>query len=253
MSKQRMSILLMTLIMPFAFAHAQLEGTYEVIVKKQQEKKNSRWTLEEWLALKERNRWMDLWLAQNSHSSFYEFFLEGRALNYGQYDSSTPEKVTNQNAYGGTFAAYAGVVGLRGGYEVLAENQSNWLGSFNIRLFGRALQDTHINLEYGLAGSALNDNDVQADFQNQFGRVSTNIYLTRSFGLEGEYSKLLPASNSSHRTFQGESSKAGIFIDFSFFRVFGNWRKDFQHIEGAGLPPIEKFKEGFGGGIRLYF
>lgn len=253
MSKLKLSTLLLFWIMPLGLAKAQLEDTYEVIVKKQQEKKTSRWTLQEWLALKERNRWTDLWLAQNSHSSFYEFFLEGRALNYGQYESSTPEKLTNQNAYGGTFAAYAGVVGLRGGYESFAENQSNWIGSFNIRLFGRALQDTHINLEYGLTGTSLTDKDAQTYFQNQFGRVSTNIYLTRSFGLEGEYSKILPASNSSHRTLQGESSKAGIFIDFSFLRVFGNWRKDFRHIDGGGLPRLEEFKEGFGGGIRLYF
>lgn len=230
-------------------AKAQLEGTYEVVVKKQQEKKNSRWTLAEWLALKERNRWMDLWLAQNSHSSFYEFYLEGRALNYGQYESSKPENISNRNAYGGTFAAYAGVVGLRGGYETRAEDQSNWVGSFNIRLFGRALQDTHINLEYGLTGTTLKEEA----FQNQFGAVSTNVYLTRSFGLEGVYSKILPAQSSTHRTLHGESSKAGVFIDFGFLRVFGNWRKDFQHIEGADLPTLEEFREGFGGGIRLYF
>lgn len=224
---------------------AQLEGTYEVIVRKQEEKRNSRWTLAEWLALKERNRWMDLWLAQNSRTSYYEFYLEGRALNYGRYESSHPDDIVNRNAYGGTFAAYAGVVGLRGGYDAIDENQSTWFGSLNIRLFGRALQDTHINLEYGLTG--------QDSFRNQFGAVSANLYLTRSFGLEGAYSKILPGQDEKHRSLEGESSRAGIFIDFGFLRVFGNWQKDFRHVEGAALPTREQFREGFGGGLRLYF
>src|SRR5690606_27714703 len=131
---------------------ARFEGTYEIAVKKQEQKKASRWSLNDWLAQKERNRLMDLWLAKNSHQSFYEFFLEARSLNYGQYESSTPSSMVNRNSYSGAVAAYAGVAGLRAEFESDTESRSAWSGSINLRLFGRALQDTHINLEYGLRG-----------------------------------------------------------------------------------------------------
>ena len=239
-------------------ALAELEGTYEVAVKKQQQKKNSRWSLAEWMAMKERNRLMDLWLAQNSHSSLYEFFLETQGINYGQYESSTPSNITNRNAYGGTLAAYAGVAGLRGGYEGDTESRTTWHGSFNIRLLGRALQDTHLNLEYGLRGTTIAPPSTQPtaqpeNFQNQFGAVSLNLYLTKAFGVEGAYRKILPAENDRKRTLQGESSQAGIFIDFGLLRVFGSWRKEFHQFDGGGLPNIGEFREGFGGGLRFYF
>ena len=70
-----------------ARSQSTVEGTYEVTVnKKQEEKTKARWTLAEWLAQKQRNQMMDLWLAQNSHSSPYEGFIEGQAINYNESD-----------------------------------------------------------------------------------------------------------------------------------------------------------------------
>lgn len=239
----------------FNLAQAQLEGTYEVAIKKQEQKKTARWSLADWLATKERNRLMDLWLAQNSHQSLYEFFLDMRSVNYGSYDTSTPNVVANRNSYGGGLAAYAGVAGLRGSYESDSENRSAWTGSFNIRLLGRALQDTHINLEYGLKGLALapTANPASETFQNQFGAVSLDLYFTKHFGLEGAYRKILPAQNARGRTYQGEASEGGIFIDFGILRVFGSWRKTLDQFDGANSPNADEVREGFGGGLRFYF
>ena len=234
-------------------ANAQFEGTYEVAVKKQEEKKSSRWSLADWLTQKQRNRAMDLWLAKNSTSSHYEFFLEARGVNYGETNGEANATPENHNVYGGAFAAYAGVAGLKGGYDLDSEKRSNWAASLNLRLFGRAIQDTHINLEYGLRGTTLKEDTDSEFFQNQFGGVSINLYLAKSFGLEGIYQRLLPVESDRHRTMEGEDSKAGVFIDFSLLRVFGYWRHEYLHFKGGDQPSGSEFRQGFGGGLRLYF
>src|SRR5690606_14405391 len=55
-------------------AHA--EDVYEFVIRKQKQKESSRWTLEGWLAQRDRMRLMDLWLALHSPSP-YEFYLGG--------------------------------------------------------------------------------------------------------------------------------------------------------------------------------
>jgi hypothetical protein len=233
-------------------ATAQLEGTYEVAIKKQEEKKSARWSLADWLVQKDKNKMMDLWLAQNSHSSLYEFFLEANSINYGQSaGQGTPS--TNRSSYNGALAAYAGVVGLRGGYQSDNENRTGWQGSLNVRLLGRAMQDSHVNLEYGIAELTLGSAGSES-FQNQFGGGSLNLYLTKRFGIEGVYHHVLPAtSDQTKRTMEGENEAAGVFIDFGILRVFGQWKKEFLKFDGGGQSSTVEFREGYGGGLRLYF
>jgi hypothetical protein len=251
--KVLIALVLLLFLTPFA-ALAQLEGTYEVTVdKKQEEKKSARWTLAEWLAQKHQNQMMDLWLAKNSYSSPFEFFFDTQSINYNE-SSGTGSPSVNRNLYDGDLAAYAGRIGLRGGYETDTDNRTGWYGSLNFRILGRALQDTHINLEYGLRGMTLvNSGQPNETFQNQYGGVSTDIYLTKFFGLEGKYLRILPAQSDLQRTLQGEEEDAGIFIDFSFFRIFGNWRHEFLHYDGGTQPSSSEIRDGIGGGIRLYF
>jgi hypothetical protein len=175
-------------------AFAQLEGTYQVAIKKQEEKKAARWSIADWYAQKQKNQLMDMWLAKNSHSSVYEFFIDAESVNYGQFNGATPTSITNRNLYGASLAAYAGLAGLRAIYEGDTESRSKWTSSLNIRLLGRALQDTHINLEYGLQGLTIVTNlPTSETWQNQFGAVSLNLYITKHFGLDGTYSKVLPS------------------------------------------------------------
>jgi hypothetical protein len=233
---------------------AQMAGTYEVVInKKQEEKKQSRWTLADWFAWKERVRVMDLWLAKNSYSSPYEFAIETGAANYERYSASTPASRQTGSVYSGKLSAYAGIAGLRAGYESTQEKDTEWSGSFNLRLFGRAIQDTHLNLEYGLRGVGLDRGSLEKEtVQNQFGAVSMAIYFTKHFGIEGTYRKYLPANTSLDRSLEGERSQAGLFIDFAALRIFGEWRKDFREFTSLGIKSGE-FREGFGGGLKLFF
>jgi hypothetical protein len=233
-------------------SNAQVEGQYDVTVKKHEEKKNARWTLQEWLAQKDRNRMMDLWLAQNSHHSPFEFFLEGRSLNYNLENADGSH--LNYNTYNGMFAAYAGLAGLRGGYEGDQETRTKWSGSFNLRILGRALQDTHVNIEYGIQGLTEKDSNSDAQkYQNQFGGVEVDFYLTKYFGLDGTYHKILPGNSNLDREMDGESEKAGVFIDFGPYRLFGEWQREYLRFRDGGLPDLTEIREGFGGGIRIFF
>jgi len=236
-------------------AFAQFEGTYEVkISKKAEEKKSNRWTLKDWLAWKEQTKAMDMWLARNSHSSPFEFYLEASALNYNLMNSGSTASLGSHNLYAGELAAYAGVAGLRGSYESSQENQTSaWFGSFNLRLLGRAIQDTHLNLEYGLHGLALNPTGQPAEsFQNQFGGARLALYFTKHLGIEGAYRKVLPADSDQARTLEGEISSGVLFIDFGALRVFGRWQREFRQYWRNNAASGE-FREGFGGGLRLFF
>ena len=97
-------------------ALAQTPGVYKVIVEKQEEKKRSRWTLADWLLQKKNNRMMDLWLAKNSYSSPFEFYLDGSIRNYNYVLGSAPDQHTNFNAQGGELGAFAGRAGIRGSF-----------------------------------------------------------------------------------------------------------------------------------------
>jgi hypothetical protein len=235
-------------------ANAQLEGTYEVqINKKAEEKKSNRWTMADWLAWKEEKRAQDLWLAKNSHSSPYEFALELGAINYTLTNNATPNApATNTNHESGEFIAYAGVAGLRGSYQTTQESQSSWLGSFNLRIFGRAIQDTHINLEWGLRGLNLGGSSQTEAFQNQYGGVETALYFTKHFGVDGTYRRILPAQSDQGRTTEGELSNAGVFIDFGPTRFFGRWELEYRRYLQNDSGTSE-FRQGFGGGIRYFF
>lgn len=95
-------------------ALAQLEGVYEVRNKKGGGRKSNRWTLADWLSWKEQQKAMDLWLAKNSHSSLFEFFLESGAANYDRSSSNPAAEKTNADRYDGAVGTCAGNAGLRG-------------------------------------------------------------------------------------------------------------------------------------------
>lgn len=222
--------------------------------KKAEEKKNSRWTLAEWLAQKQKNQWMDMWLAKNSQTSPFEFYLDGGSINYNKRPGDANSEHFNYNDHVGAMGLYAGFAGLRGYYDsMLEENRNQWGGSFNLRLLGRAMQDTHLNIEYGLRGlTLLRDGSPLEKFQNQFGGVELTIYFSKYFGIEGNYRKILPESSSLNTTMEGEGSQAKVFIDFLSLRVYGVWMLERLKFENQGLI-TDEVRDGYGAGLRLFF
>lgn len=234
-----------------AVVWAQSPGFYKGIAAKQTEKTRSRWTLIDWMAQKRDVGMMDLWLAKNSYSSPFEFYLDGSLNNYNLVNAATPSEHRNLNSQGGEFGAFAGRAGLRGVYRGDEENRVTWMGGFNFRIYGRAIQDTHINLEYGLRGLTLPSPSPEK-FQNQFAAVHLTIYLTKHLGIEGSHTRILPARSDLENTLEGETSAGKLFIDFSAVRFYGEWRNELLRTKSATSATSET-RSGYGGGIRLFF
>lgn len=202
-------------------AHA--EDVYTLIIRKQEKKEQSRWSLSQWLETRDRMRLMDLWLALNSLSP-YEFFIgadyvsaEGLGAREGGMKISA--------------AAYASIFGLGYERERLAELTTHQL-AFNLRIFGYHVQGTNITLQGGLR---YEDGFFGDTGRSTFAGVGTTIYLARHFGLEGVF----------RRYFQqnvGSRYQGGAFIDFRFVRVGAHYFKDYS-----------RSVDGIEGGLKLFF
>jgi hypothetical protein len=221
---------------------------------KAQKKESVRWTLQEWLAQKERNQLMDLWLVTNSPSP-YEFFVKGSYLSY----TAKPEVAglagleSTQQSYQGAVGAYASIMGLEADYENnTQESYSDLAGSLNLRIMGNANQGTHLNLHYGMRTRQISNSGVDSRIVNQFAGADLNLYLSRHFGLQGLYNKYFSADEAVYGTVTGTRAEAGLFIDFEAFRVFGNWFSDRQENEKAGVKSSLE-RVGIQSGFKFFF
>src|SRR4051812_2514013 len=89
---------------------ARADEIYTFVVKKQEEKAKTRWSLADWLDTRDKMKLMDLWLAIHSPSP-YEFFLSG---SYIIPSDSTVSKGSDLSV-----AAFATIFGLEGRRETV--------------------------------------------------------------------------------------------------------------------------------------
>jgi hypothetical protein len=219
--------------------------------KKAEAKEGKRWTLQEWLEQKERNRMMDLWLAMYAPSP-YEYFLSGSYQSYENTASTQPATSEVQSSYrssSGSVGAYAYLMGLQVEYENNIEESFNDLsGSLNLRVLGNAVQGTHLILNYG---QRTRNATGQETLRQQFAGADLDLYLMRSFGLHGHYRGYLPTSDS-FGDITGSRSEAGAFIDFGALRVFGNWFSEKLEMSKSGI--IERTgRTGVQSGLKFFF
>lgn len=216
-------------------APTQAEDVYTLIIKKQEEKKITRWSLAEWLRVKDRMKLMDMWLALHTPSP-YEFYLGGEWVRGDVQGVPTQSNYSGSRFYAG---AYASIFGL----EVQRESTfaERWTGLFNFRFFGYHAQGTNITLQAGIQ----EQEESGAKFRSALVGVDTTIYLARFFGVRGIFRHhFLSVPNSSGSRISGNRGEGNAFIDFSFLRVYGGY---FTESEGAAD------REGFHLGSTLYF
>ncbi len=220
--------------------------------QKAQNKEGNRWTLQQWLEQKERNKMMDLWLAMYSPSP-YESFISASYFSYTRTNSGSDLRETRQSVIGklGTFATIIGLV---------AEYENNWLekftdlsGSVNLRIMGNAVQGTHLILQYGIRNKATDISGTNYFFRNQFASADLNIYVSRHFGLLGMYRTFLPYTDLALGEVSGTMSEAGLFVDFGATRVFGNYYQETQEIKDNTASVSSTSRSGINGGLAFYF
>lgn len=231
MKKLVFSILLLLLpLKSFALA----EGVYTVIVKKQEEKKSSRWSLADWLVTKKKIALMDQWLALNSSTTWFEFIFD--------YSSGAVDKFQDSNLERLGAALYIKFLGLeytKYNFTTL-ENKDEY--KLNLLLLGSSVQSTHIRAFYGSRRDSTYDQDLYGG--------SLTLYIASFLGTELTYTKLKEANSSDGlSTIEGERVEYGVFLELSFLRVYLSNFKERNTFSGTG-PRVD---EGTIIGAKLFF
>ena len=192
----------------FVASRGYADDVYELVIKKQEQKAKTRWSLSEWIDTRDRMRMMDLWLALHSPSP-YEFFVGGVNRIF-----DGPAGRSSGLSFEG--AAYASIFGL--GFERTLTPASSYSAEFLLRIFGYQAQGTNITLHAGLRSQ---------DVRNAFAGLGMSLYLAKNFGLEGLYRRHYRAvPNSQGVSNASVTLEGGAFIDFNFLRVFLDYGAD---------------------------
>ncbi|WII71208.1 hypothetical protein QJS83_12130 [Bdellovibrio sp. 22V] len=250
------SLLLLCIITFSAMAEAQSGrrwGSGIDFTQRAANREKGRWSLTEWLEMKNRNRMMDMWLSMNSPSPF-EFMLGGSYNSLKTEVQGTTPSETSFTSYAGQLSAYAQFVGLTGEYENNTEEHfTDTTGMLNIRLLGNSIQNTSFTIHYGLRTREYADS-AQGRLSQQFGQASLQVYLTKYFGLDGSYRYFLPTSTDELGDVEGSITEAGLFIDFKAVRIFGAWYKESQKTKiPAATDDTVTDRAGIRSGLKIFF
>lgn len=245
-----------TLLFLTTAAQAQFNDK-SYLYKRAGQREVSRWTLQEWMAQKDRNRMMDLWLALHSPSP-YEAML-GAAYKSDTVEISTnPDVETHYISSDGYATAHASLIGVTFEYENNVQEKFHDVnGMVNLRVFGDSIQSTFLAFHYGqrtrtITSASLTD----SAYKNQFGQVTLQLYLMKYFGIDGFHRQYIPATEEKlQQEIRGSLSEAGVFIDFKALRIFGSWYQDVQVIKSLSIPYQETttLRTGTKTGIKLFF
>lgn len=245
-------ILILLALTPAAFAASSGGGGGGGggdFTQRAERRQTQRWTLQEWLAQKDRNRMMDMWLSMNSPSP-YELML---GISYNSYDqestgAATPSKYTS---YQGSFSAYAQFVGLTAEYENNTQEGFNDLsGLFNLRLAGSSIQGSYLALHYGMRTHT--QANPQLVLRQQFAQASLQLYVIKQFGFDGLYRSYIPTTDTTLGDVKETLTEAGAFIDFQNFRIFGTWYKEAQSTQLNGTT-TDNTRSGVRSGLKIFF
>lgn len=215
------------------------------------------WSLSDWFEVQRKNRLMDQWLAMNSTSNPFEFYLGAQTTTYDS-EVSTNGGAPVEGEYRmnrGEIGAYASIIGLEGEYIDSKEDFTSAEGSINIRLLGRNAQGTNLTGFYGIR--TLTDKSLAATEEKvsqNFAGGSLTLNLTRYFGVIGKYKKYFKEESNSDSEIEGDRLEGSFFIDFAFVRAYGTWyqeKLDYNNINTSTTKNIER--TGIFYGLKLWF
>ncbi len=228
-------------------ATAQERNKAYSIQKRSEQRAMQRFTLKEWMESKDRRALMDMWLSINTPSP-YEFMVAGSYIQYS-LDSGLMKDAKKSSEV--TVDAYATLVGVSAQYQNNLDEQFNDVtGIFNLRVFGNTLQGTHLTFHYGLRTRTENNNAYRLN--QSFPAATLQLYLTKYFGIQGNYRLYLPVVEPFYGDTTGDELNAGIFIEYGPVRLFGDWFEERQASTKAGASSALK-RTGSKVGLKIYF
>lgn len=221
-----------------------IEGVYQVIIKKQEEKRSNRWSLADWLVTKQKIALMDQWLALHSSSTWFEFFLEGTVGDLDAFQSNALG-LTTTSASRYQVATYVKALGAQYIKENLPGFQKNSMIQGNLILLGTSAQSTNIQLHYG--GRTLKTSF--GEFKPTYWGASVNLYLLSFLGGSYEYRKFSEKGNYKG----GSRAEYGAFLDLWFLRLKGTYFKERSSYIRSSVGDYGHHISGWWLGAQLFF
>jgi len=235
------SVMLLSLLGPsflgLSIKQAQADEIYTFILKKQDEKRKNRWSLQEWIETRDRMQLMDLWLAIHSPSPYENFIT-------GNYQLMTRGIGGNTSGAGAQLGAYASIFGLEADYDGAPD--SNWSARFHLRVFGFQQQGTNITL-----GAGVRSHLGSETFRNPVISGNINLYLAKFFSIHFLVRQYFESTTSNFGTrYKGNRLTPGAAIDFNFFQVYGDYILEKETATGGS--GVDKSYKGVEIGGRLF-
>ncbi len=231
---------------------------YVFVVKKQEQKKSSRWSLGEWLLTKKKIALMDQWLALNSSSNLFEFYLGGNSMHYNLKRYTTSENIKIPHSGNeGELGIFCSIIGLEGSFAAFNEKGKSYTGQLSVRLLGRSYQGTHLSIYYGLKGVNLK-NDDRDKYSNQYVGGELSLYILPFLGIDGSYKYYLEdkfSANSKTKKVDGYYTDVGTFLDMSFLRLYGKLFYDRVDVRQVApiLNDVREVRKGVKLGAKIFF
>lgn len=281
-------LLLFAGIFPLVFSPKIALCTTQVttyVVKVQEERKSTRWTLTEWLRIKERMRLMDLWLAMFSDpkSKFEPEFLvmylnmkgefsnkNAAASNTTSYDTGSHTLkaqlwLTNLLSCHGvkTLNVDLGIEGYQRRIEkfdqeinpMMTAGGKTGYASLNFRIFGKNIQDSSLVLKYGNYRTTnpaflISESSLKGDLIG----AEISLYLFKWLGIEGNYLKFHKAkTNIESSGFNGHYYDYNIYIEISLIRILLGYYQESWAITKTDSPSYDTEENGRLIGLKLQF
>jgi hypothetical protein len=229
------------------------QGAFGFGGQRLENKKQTRWTLLDYLAQKQSIRLMDLWLSLNRPANIFEFYLGGGPVTY-DYRSTEAGLTTTTSQRGSSYQAaiYVSIFGLEAEYEKTNHDLEAVSGALALRLLGTSNQGTNLTLKYGVRQLTDTSEDPERQWRNQFAEGSLTLYLFHFFGLQGNYRHYFRDSTKSSVELSGHRAGGGAFIDIFALRIYGNVFQETLERDDAGTVTTKE-RDGAEFGGRLFF
>lgn len=258
------------------------------ITKRQEERESTKWTLTEWLRIRERSKMMDVWLAMFSNPQKDVFapelngtylvqkaavkVIKDGATEEGSYTArvaggqifltnlftyTTKRRTLNVDLGGEGFIRETEAFKLTSGpFQPInrRETLKYFLGS--LRVFGKNIQDSSLILKYGqyYLGSSLASrtvHDLDENVSGQAAGAEMQLYLFRWLGVEGQGQRFGDQSSAfATSSRSGLSFQYGPYIEISILRLVGGWYKEAWTFTKEEKK-ISTSDEGFYAGIKV--
>ncbi len=216
------------------------------------------WTLSDWLETQRKVRLMDQWLAMNSSSNPFEFYLGGGVTKYERTvdKNGALQPVQEFNMAQGTFGAFASIIGLEANYTQAKDNYDQFEGQINLRLLGRSQQGTNLTGFYGVRKKTYDEKSFTTQkevVQQNMAGGSLTLNITRFFGLKGTYKNYFKHKTKLDNEVDGKRVEGTAFIDFLFVRVSGTFFQEDENYKTQSGDLYKVKSRGILGGLELFF